>query len=236
MSKLFVSNFPAGYSEENMELIFSPFGTLRSLKVVSEPRSFAIVEFEAPEQSEAAMQALRGRRLFGHQDELHIEPAFDRKRRVAVSNIPQSMSRDGITDFFKYYGPVENVTLSDRAAFVDFRQRSDVEKLLALDGKISCAGQKLSIKPFEKKEPRERTQSADRCVFVYNLPPNATKTDLADAFEKFGEIESSGVLSGGKAFVNYTRELSALKAIRHMDGKKIGSKKIRVTLKSMKKR
>jgi RNA recognition motif-containing protein len=238
MNKVFVSNFPECYSEENIEVIFSPFGEIKSISIVKEPRVFAIVEFRTPQQCTDAIESIKGRRLYGCTGALQVELAFDRKRRVVVSGVPLGTHQHEISDFFKYYGAVENAMQSnDGLVVVDYSLQKDAEDLLALDGKVSFnhSTAKLSIKPFVKKEKIDRTISPERCIFVYNLPAKMTSTDLRESFEKFGCIVSSGVLSGGKGFVNYDRELSALKAIRHMDGKKISGRKARVVLKSMKK-
>ncbi|AFN82491.1 putative polyadenylate-binding-like RNA-binding protein [Encephalitozoon romaleae SJ-2008] len=238
-SKLFVSNFPESYSEENINLIFSPFGEIRSIKILREPRMFSIVEFRDPLDAKAAIDSLNGRRLHGEGLSLHIEMAFDRKRRVIVSGIPSDSSSEELMRFFQYYGPIENITSSDhpQTIFIDFLSHKDAEMFLELNQKISFGKEKdrLSIKPFTKRERRDHISSPERSIFIYNLPSKTTKTDLNDLFTKFGEIQSLGILSGGKAFVNYERELSALKAIRHMDGKIVGGNKVRIVLKSMKK-
>lgn len=236
-NKLFVSNFPESYSEESMILIFSPFGEVRSVKILREPRTFSIVEFREPQDAQAAMDSLRGRRVHGCNEPLHIEAAFERKRRVVVSGIPPGTSREELLEFFRYYGPVDNIVLgNDTHILIDFSFQGDVERLLELDGKIDFGQQKskLSIKPFTKKERRTAISAPERSIFMYNLSPKTTETDLSNLFMRFGEVRSLGILGGGKGFVNYDRELSALKAIRHMDGKCINGKRIRVTLKSMK--
>ncbi|AFM97775.1 putative RNA-binding protein [Encephalitozoon hellem ATCC 50504] len=236
--KLFVNNFPESYSEESMSLIFSPFGEIKSIKILREPRLFSIVEFRDPQNAKAAMDSLNGRKLHGESSPLHIEMAFDRKRRVVVSGIPLDSSKEELLRFFQYYGSVENITPSDdpQTVFIDFSSQRDSEMLLELNQKISFGKEesKLSIKPFTKRERKDQTSSPEKSVFIYNLPSKITKTDLNELFAKFGEIQSLGILNGGKAFVNYEKELPALKAIRHMDGKNVGGKKIRIVLKSMK--
>lgn len=240
MSKLFVSNFPEHYVEEDIDLIFSPFGRIKSIRMGNETRLFAIVEFETVQSSKSAMAALRGRRLYECSECLHIEPAFDRKRRVVVEGVPGDTTEAALQGFFSYYGGIENITYHGEreTVLIDFKLQEDAERLLELDRKVKFQGSenRLAIKPFAKKAGRERTDSPDRCVFVYNLSPKTTERDVVDSFARFGEIVSSGVLSGGKGFVNYEKDVSALKAVRHMDGKKIGGKRIRVTLKSTKKR
>lgn len=240
MSKLFVSNFPKSYSEDNINLIFSPLGRIRSIRLVSETRTFAIVEFETFEQSMNAMNVLKGKMLYGCNEPLHVEVAFDRNRRTVVSGVPLDLDKDLLTSFFGHYGQIENITsCSDpRTVYIDFKDQVDAEKFLELDKKISLGDKenKLSIKPFAKKENKRAMDNPDRSIFIYNLSSSTTKTDLIESFAKFGEISSLGVLNGGKGFINYEREVSALKAIRHMDGKRICGGRIRVTLKSIKKR
>ncbi|ADM11018.1 putative polyadenylate-binding-like RNA-binding protein [Encephalitozoon intestinalis ATCC 50506] len=237
--KLFVSNFPESYSEESIGLIFSPFGEIKSIKILREPRLFSIVEFQELQDAKAAIDSLNGRKLHSQGLLLHVEMAFERRKRVVVSGIPPDSSKEELQRFFEYYGSVENITHSDamRTVFIDFSSHEDAESFLELNQKISFGKErdKLSIKPFTKKECKDNTSSPERSLFIYNLPAKITKTDLDGLFARFGEVKSLGVLSGGKAFVNYERELSALKAIRHMDGKNVGGKKIRIILKSMKK-
>jgi RNA recognition motif-containing protein len=236
MRKVYVSNLPERASEEDLELIFGTIAKPRSVKILRDPKTCAFIEFEEAGKAREAVERLNGRSLYGGLHELRVEIAYDRSRRVVVSGLPLDVSGEDIRGFFEYYGPIENVEAKDGSTFcLDFRSTADASRLLQLNKKIKFR-ENSSFITIHQLEKREQSNSSDRCVFVYNLPQNMTETDLAEKFSHYGRILSSGVLSGSKGFVNYDRTLSALKAIRHMDGKKVGSKKIRVSLKSMKKR
>lgn len=227
--KLFVSNFPKDYSEENIKLIFSPFGEIKSIEIMNKLKKFAIVEFQTSQQSITAMNILNGKKLYGHEETLNVDIAFDRNRRVIVTNIPLNVSKEILMKFFMNYGVIENITSKDtKTIFIDFRFQEDAKKFLELDNKINFKNERLIIKPFLKKEKISNTG----CIFLYNLSPNTTETDILEAFEKYGRIVSFKILNGGKGFINYEKELFALKAIRHMDGKRLNGKKLRIVLKS----
>jgi RNA recognition motif-containing protein len=236
MGKIYVSNLPEGISEEELGLIFGTVARPRSIKILRGQRTCAFVEFEDIGKAREAASKLDGRSLYGGLSELRVELAYDRNRRVVVSGIPSDASAEEVREFFGYYGLIENVEAKDSSAFfLDFKTLSDAARLLQLNGRIRLREDHPPI-TIEQLGRKEQGDSSDRCIFLYNLPQSTTEAVLTERFSPYGKILSSGVLSGGKGFVNYDRTLSALKAIRHMDGKKVGNKRIRVALKSMKKR
>lgn len=73
----------------------------------------------------------------------------------------------------------------------------------------------------------------DKCVFIYNLK-GVTSEELKEHFLMYGSIKSCGV-NGNKGFVNYSNDISALKAVKYGDKSELKGNKICVMLKSTKK-
>lgn len=77
MKKLFVGNLPDSTREEDVQALFSEFGTVRSLKLVADVfsgrcKGFGFVEMEGHE-ARAAMAGLNGKELNGRPLKIRFE-------------------------------------------------------------------------------------------------------------------------------------------------------------------
>jgi RNA recognition motif-containing protein len=88
-------------------------------------------------------------------------------------------------------------------------------------------------------EPREPRGPAGANLFVYNVPESFTDGDLASMFSNFGSVLSAKVFKDrttgvpkGFGFVSYDNSGSAEKAISGLNGFMIGSKRLKVQLKT----
>lgn len=85
MKKLFVGSLPASTTEESLEALFSPFGKVRSLKLVKDLfsgrcKGFAFLEMEGHE-ARAAMAELNGKLFEGNSLKVRFEDAKARGGR-----------------------------------------------------------------------------------------------------------------------------------------------------------
>ena len=86
MKKIFVGNLPATTSEQNLQTLFSEFGTVRSIKLVMDVfsgqcKGFGFIEMEGHE-ARAAIAGLNGRDFNGKQIKVNFEsPKPGRRRR-----------------------------------------------------------------------------------------------------------------------------------------------------------
>lgn len=69
MKSIYVGNLPFSATEDEVRELFSPFGTVATVKLITDrdtgrPRGFGFVEMEAAE-ADAAIEALNGKEMGG---------------------------------------------------------------------------------------------------------------------------------------------------------------------------
>lgn len=70
MKKLYVGNLPFSYTEDELKELFSEFGTVAHVKLITDretgrSRGFGFVEFESDEEADKAIAAVNGRDMGG---------------------------------------------------------------------------------------------------------------------------------------------------------------------------
>jgi len=102
--------------------------------------------------------------------------------------------------------------------------------LEASDGKEIWKGSKLEVKSFVKKNERDNNIASEgnKNIYIKNIPIDFNENDIANLFEKYGEITWKKVLTENNshkkfAIINYANDESARLAIENANGMKIGS-------------
>ena len=86
MKKLFIGNLPASTTEQEIQMLFSRYGTVRSTRLVTDVfsgqcKGFGFIEMEGHE-ARAAIAGLNGRDFNGRPMKVNFEsPAKGRRRR-----------------------------------------------------------------------------------------------------------------------------------------------------------
>ncbi|EOB14199.1 RNA-binding protein 4 [Nosema bombycis CQ1] len=223
MPKIIVSNLPTNFEEEDIRTLFSIYGKIKSITKYAKTNSFFIF-YEKKEDCEEAIKSMNGRMI--QNCAVYVDMAHDRDSKIFVFNIPNDCDLKDLKSFFSYYGEINSLQFINNYVQIVFEDKEDCSRLLNLDNKIRYQGCLLSIK-------KEKTQILTNVntVFVYNLPIPVSEQDFNDLFVKYGKIISSGVLENGKGFINYEKELGALKATKYLDKKVWKGKKLKVILK-----
>ncbi|HTF87395.1 MAG TPA: RNA-binding protein, partial [Planctomycetota bacterium] len=69
-NRLYVGNLPFSFTQQDLEQLFSSFGAIRYVEIISDrmtgqSRGFGFVELETAEQAQAAIQSMHGRDIQG---------------------------------------------------------------------------------------------------------------------------------------------------------------------------
>ncbi|KAF9764751.1 Polyadenylate-binding protein 4 [Nosema granulosis] len=223
--KIIVSNLPPNFAEEDIRTLFSIYGDI--LRVSHHPQSNSyFVNFATKDECLEAVRSMNGRMI--RSTPIYVDLAYDRDSKVYLYNIPLDSDLNDIQSFFSYYGAISSVVFKKNILQIVFEDKEDCTKLLELDNKIRYQGSLIGI----KRSCKPGATSANNTVFVYNIHPSLTEQDFSNLFVKYGRVVSSGLLEGSKGFVNFEKEIGALKAVKYLDNKNIKGKKMKVALKT----
>jgi len=176
-------------------------------------------------------------------DEAQAQQSF----RLRVANLAWETEDQAFKDFFSKYNPSEAVIIRRKKTnrsrgygFVNFDNEADMNAALELNGS-ELGGREITIAvstskgpyPEGSKKPQEarggddaveQEQSAARLI-VQRLGWEVDDDKLAEAFGKFGEVESAKVIknrrsqrSRGYGFVTFKNEEDGQKALDALNG------------------
>ncbi|KAJ3693283.1 hypothetical protein LUZ60_008763 [Juncus effusus] len=179
-ANLFVKNLDKSISNVQLYKTFSPFGTILSCKIATEPtgqsKGYGFVQFDCVESAQNAIQSLNGTLL--NDKTLFVGPFLPKVDRasspvsnndvtkfnsVFVKNFSESTSEDNLREIFGEFGKITSVVVmreqdgkSKCFGFVNFENSDDALKAVeGLNGK-SFEGKEWFVGKAMKKSERER--------------------------------------------------------------------------------
>lgn len=160
--------------------------------------------------------------------------------RLFVGNLNTSKQFAELKDSLANYLVTQSLLFDDiqldrskKHAFVNLASEMDLTKALALDGetvfdkplKMAKAKDKSEEKVKVKPPPLDKKAIKDaKCLFLKNLPYNATKKDIMKIFRKAVDIRFPGGAEGpshGIAFVEFKNKKMAAKVRQRKQGARI---------------
>lgn len=243
MTRIFVKGFRKQYSETLLGLLFKPFGEIKSIQVNN---LTAIVDYNTMEDAMKAVNALQNR-VLADTSVLSLDLFYNSKKRIAVKN---ELPVAAVQAIMSRCGRIYNIKETPAYIFVDFCDENDARKALTSRIEVSDDLRRASAQRGDTPKTADGTRapgnagdrylkisqvvnrpvSDDQTVFVYNIPPLFNENDMLRLFMRYGDIVSSGV-QGDRGFVNFTKSVSALRAFKHLDGKKIKNRRLRLKIK-----
>jgi RNA recognition motif-containing protein len=169
------------------------------------------------------------------------------KRTLYVGNLSKSTSEYVIKEIFSVIGNVTDVKMithegqpdSPPYCFVTFDEHEN-----ALQALKAFNGRNIHAKPIKvnwatRPDGIRKDTSKDHHIFVGDLSPEVTTSELRKHFEHFGEISEARVVrdaqtnrSKGYGFVAFINKVHAEKAIKEMNKATIGGKVLYFDLRS----
>ncbi|TNN69866.1 nucleolin [Liparis tanakae] len=146
-----------------------------------------------------------------------------------VGNLNTTKTFDEVNDSLANYLMTQSLLVQDirldrsrKHAFVDLASEMDLTKGLTLNGemmhdkpmKIAKAKVKCMEKVPVKAPAKKKTSKDDKCLFLKNVPYNATKEDILKIFGQAVEVRFPGGTEGpttGIAFVEFKNKIIAQK-------------------------
>jgi RNA recognition motif-containing protein len=260
-------------TESTIKALFEPHGKVDLVNIprdrmTQKPRGFAFVDMSTKEELEAAINAVDGTELENrsvrvmksvNKDEVgerKVSPKRERSnntgmsagpppgtKKIYVGNIPFSVSKDELKDFYTEYGEVVDVFIPSNPetgegrgfAFVTMKEEDFMKAIEGTNG-VEFGGRTLVVNeplPPGKKAPiRSKTNGTK--LYVGNLSFYTVAQTLYDIFGEFGEVldcylpeDSATGSSRGFGFVTMAPE-DAARAIKEIDGCEVDGRVIRV--------
>lgn len=241
-----VSNLPSTATEQNVTQFFKECGEIQSLSLNNE--NVAIIEFS---DHQSALSALTKNHKKFKKTEITVN--IGEETTVWVTNFPPDYTEEKIRSLFDNYGTIMSVRFPSlkfnthrRFCYVQFSDANSAHKAAAeLDGElVGKFTLQVKISNPAKKNERSGAMYEDREVFVKGLDFNKVdEKELREMLAEFGTIEKVrlplsqgneklGRLHDGYGFVVFETAAAANSAIKFMDGRKAGSRKIHMSLSS----
>lgn len=229
-ANLYVSGLPKTMSQDELESIFAPFGTIITSRILvnagkdSNTKGVGFIRYDKREEANHAIETLNNTIPHGC-----VEPIS-----VKFSNIP-GQSKVSVTPVIptfmnpmmarKFSGPVHN----------------SVNKGLARFSPMSGDPMIDAMFPRTPKSIATVTPGGGWNIFVYNVAPETEENTLWELFGPFGAVQSVKLVKEpgsnqckGYGFITMTNYEEATMAIRSLNGYTLAGRVLQVSFKTNK--
>lgn len=215
--KVFIGNMSFGYGKEEIEALFTPFGTITDIsvptdKITGEPRGFAFITMADRVTGEAACEALNGSEVEGRNlrvnEQLPKEELDKLKKqrktfkqpegtKIYVGNLPFDTENDELSSMFEGYGTVTDCFIpTDREsgrprgfAFVTMPEEGAAKAIDELNG-TDFGGREMVVNrslPRGESPPQSNKEKRIK-LYVGNISFQTEEAELIDLFQEYGTI------------------------------------------------
>ncbi|XP_041352548.1 heterogeneous nuclear ribonucleoprotein R-like isoform X2 [Gigantopelta aegis] len=244
--EIFCGKIPKDIFEDELIPLFEKCGKIWDLRLMMDPltglnRGYCFVTFcEIAGAKEAVKQLDNYEIRKGKTLKVNVSVA---NVRLFVGNIPKNKTREEIKDEFGkrteglmdviIYGSADNPKLKNRGfSFLEFdsHKSASTAKRKLSSGRVKVWGCDIIVDWADpQEEPDEETMSKVKVLYVRNLNADITEETLKEKFEQFGKVERVKKIKD-YGFVHFEERDDAVKAMETMNGEKLGSLEIEVSL------
>lgn len=216
--KIYIGNLSFDYEQEQIEAMFTPFGTIIDAyvptdKFTSKPRGFAFITMSDRETGEAAVEALNGSDVGGRLIRVNEQKSkeqlekmkADRKpfkpeingTKIYVGNLPFDAEKEELLKMFGEFGTVNDCFVpSDREtgrprgfAFVTMADEDAQKAIDALDN-TDLGGRVIVVnKSLPRGESAPAKPKSNRVkMYVGNVSFNTEEDEILSLFSEYGEV------------------------------------------------
>ena len=250
--KLYVSHIPQDVSEEELRIVFEPFGMIESATILKRPdgtnKGCGFVKFFTNESAVQAIKSLHHNyQMEGSEFNLIVKfasrnditfPNASGATRTKRKQPPKPNPQQPVYAYESVAAPPaeSNANFGDYLSY--YKAFFALQQAQQRENELSQATSS-SIRPAKRTRTAFLESSNPLCnLYVGNIPVQYTESDLEGMFSPFGAVkcaylmaEKGSDLNKGCGFVSFDDEEAASVAIKQLDGMIIGGKRLRVSLK-----
>lgn len=228
-ANLYISGLPKSLTQQELELVFAPFGTIITSRILqnagndAQTKGVGFIRYDTRDEAKRAIQAVNGTTPKGCTEPISVK----------FSNTPGSQNKILQTPLPAFIAP-------HLARRIGGAMHNPVNKGLArfspmagdmlADVMIPGANGIGSIAP-----------GGGWSIFIYNLAPETEESTLWQLFGPFGAVQSVKIIKDaatnqckGYGFVTMTNYEDAMMAIRALNGYALGNRVLQVSFKTNK--
>ena len=237
-ANVYIANLPKQLSQEELEALFRPYGTIITSKILTDPltglgRGVGFVRFDQYSEAETAITSMNGQQLPGSLLPILVKFASPPKVTSPTngSSISTHMTSSTVTK------RTSNPYLGGSVG--PMRHTATVSSMRF--NPVSAIGMPTNAGIVPPIVPTISPVSGNWCLFVYNIPETATDGFLYSRFSPYGAISSVNIIRDesnkckGYGFVNMVNYDDACAAICKLNGQVVeNGKQLQVSFKKTK--
>jgi polyadenylate-binding protein len=249
-ASLYVGDLQPEVTEGNLFDIFNPVGPVASIRVCRDTLTrrslgYAYVNFHNATDAERALDTLNNSQISGRVCRImwsQRDPSIRRSGvgNIFIKNLDPTITHKELFDTFSAFGNILSckVQMDDKGnskgfGFVHFERSEQAEAAIAqVNGMLVGQKEVYVAKFLPKKERLLQKGHSWSNVYVKDLDPALTESQLAAKFETFGKTANVVIMrnldgsSKGFGFVCFEKHEDAVKAVEELNGALLLSKKI----------
>jgi ELAV like protein 2/3/4 len=227
-ANLYVSGLPKSITQEELEVIFAPFGEIITSRVLMQegndkPKGVGFIRYDQRKEAERAIQTLNGT----------IPKGLTEPISVKFSNSPGANAKVVTPPL----PPFLNPALTRRLGAIHHPINKGLARFSPMGGDVLD----MMLPATTNGINIGTTAAGGWSIFVYNLAPETEENTLWQLFGPFGAVQSVKIIKDaatnqckGYGFVTMTNYEEAMLAIRALNGYTLGNRVLQVSFKTNK--
>ncbi|XP_012489184.1 polyadenylate-binding protein 2 isoform X2 [Gossypium raimondii] len=248
-TSLYVGDLDLSVTESHLYDLFSPLGTVVSLRVCKDSRTrrslgYGYVNYSNTHEAARALEVLNFTLLNGKPIRVMYSNRDPTVRRtgagnIFIKNLDKTIDNKALHDTFSTFGYIlsckiatDNTGQSKGYGFVQFDNEESAKNAIDKLNGMLLNEKQVFVGPFLRKQERESSigKAKFNNVYVKNLSESTTDEDLKNVFSEHGPITSAVIMrdvdgkSKGFGFVNFENPDDAARSVDSLNGKKFDDK------------
>jgi len=169
-TRLFIGGLQRRIEKEEMEPVFSPFGSIVEIWIAYDPPGYAFVEYTTEEEARTAMGTLHKTEQFGSQIRVEFpkqskhkgaaeEEDKKLKPRLFVGDLKEVVEKEQLKAAFDRFGSISDIWIAHNPpgfAFVEFEQMNEAEDAIKEMHGVELFGGKIRVQLTTNRKASDR--------------------------------------------------------------------------------